>query len=255
MHQGHHHAWDSVIVPGRGTLDVRWLGRLAYAPAFALQQAQLEHQLALRDQPATVDGSRTIGTLLLVEHDPVITISNRAGAADHLLASREHLHQLGIDVQPTDRGGDITYHGPGQLVAYPIVDLNLLGLRLHEYMRALESAVIDTCAHFGVPAQRDPGATGVWVPGAMGAPSAKVAAMGVRVRRWITLHGLAINVTTNLRHFDLIVPCGLVGRPVTSLHAQTGHAFELQDVARALVPRLAQALAFGQPGPSTGTDP
>jgi lipoyl(octanoyl) transferase len=152
--------------------------------------------------------------------------------------------RAGVTVAETDRGGDITYHGPGQQVVYPILDLNHLGLRLHQYMRLLEQVVIDTLAHFDIHAERDCGATGVWVPprGATargGAPprssasedgtldlppppAAKICAMGVRVKRWISMHGLALNVATNLQHFQLIVPCGLAGRPVTSMAALLG---------------------------------
>jgi lipoyl(octanoyl) transferase len=158
------------------------------------------------------------GRVLFVEHDPVITISNRAGASNHLIATPEALAALGVTIERTDRGGDITYHGPGQLVVYPILDLNLLNLGLHAYMRLLEAAVIDTCAAFGIEARRDASATGVWI----GDPGAKICAMGVRVRRWVSLHGLALNVATDLSHFDLIVPCGLVGRPVTSLERELG---------------------------------
>src|SRR5262245_58353646 len=171
-----------------------------------------------REQPIT----RSPGVILLLEHDPpVVTITARQGAASHLVASPETLARAGIEVEETDRGGDITYHGPGQLIAYPILDLNLLRLRLHDYMRLLESAVIDTCASFGIAAQRDACATGVWVPQHNGhaAPTsngtcatstaAKICAMGVRIRRWVSMHGLALNVSTDLSHFDHIVPCGL----------------------------------------------
>lgn len=193
------------------------LGRLGYREAYELQCLHLEEVLAARRA-----GSPEWGRVLLVEHDPVVTISGRKGAEANLIASPESLAAAGVAVERTDRGGDITYHGPGQLVAYPILDLNALMLNLHEYMRLLEQAVIDTCAAFGVEARREAGATGVWVEhdGAL----AKIAAMGVRVRRWITMHGLAVNVTTDLRHFQLIVPCGLVGRPVTSLAQILGDA-------------------------------
>lgn len=170
-------------------------------------------------------GTPELGRLLLVEHTPpVITVSRRAGAADHLLASREILGQMGIEVCETDRGGDITYHGPGQLVAYPILDLNAWGLSLHAYMRLLEQVVMDVCRTFGVETHRDPTATGVWVgrDPDPDRPSAKVAAMGVRVKRWVSMHGLALNVATNLDHFALIVPCGLAGRGVTSLRRELG---------------------------------
>lgn len=218
------------------------LGRLPYADAYALQVAHNEEVLAAR-----ASGSPDPGRILLVEHDPpVITISRRPGAAAHLIASPDTLGRAGVTIAQTDRGGDITYHGPGQLVVYPILDLNLYRLRLHDYMRLLEAAVIDTLADFDIRAQRDVCATGVWVPecrhqgieatrhpdrpsDADGSslsmpqclnpsmPSSKICAMGVRIRRWVSLHGLALNVTTNLDHFDLIVPCGLAGRTVTSM--------------------------------------
>lgn len=218
-------------------LPVIDLGRLPYEPAYQTQLTYLEEVLAAREA-----GEPVPGYLLLVEHDPVITISRRAGASNHLLATPEMLRQQGVTVAETDRGGDITYHGPGQLVAYPILDLNALNLGLHAYMRLLESVVVDTLAAFDVAGRRDPGATGVWVDrqGPDGPlPAAKICAMGVRVRRWVTMHGLALNVTTNLDHFRLIVPCGLVGRPVTSLEhelAARGRACPpMADVRAALV--------------------
>lgn len=205
------------------------LGRLPYAAAYELQVAHHAEVLAARES-----GNPVIGRILLVEHDPpVITVSKRAGASSHLLATPELLAERGVTVAETDRGGDITYHGPGQLVVYPIVDLNHLRLGLHDYMRLLESAVIECCAKYGVSAERDAGATGVWVDGS------KVCAMGVRVRRWVTMHGLAINVTTNLDHFDLIVPCGLVGRSVTSLSRLLGDACPgMAEVKESLVGSL-----------------
>lgn len=182
------------------------------------------------------------GVILLVEHPPVITVSQRPDAAGHLLASREALASLGVEVQATDRGGDVTYHGPGQIVLYPVLDLNAFGLRLHDYMRLLEEAVIRTLAGDGLAAERDATATGVWVRPAEGEALAKIAAMGVRVRRWISLHGLALNVTVNLQHFNLIVPCGLVGRPVTSLDRLVpGATFD--RVAPVLIGHLAGLLA------------
>lgn len=193
-----------------GTLRTIDLGRLGYREAYELQQLHLEEVLASR-----ASGSPEPGRLLLVEHDPVITLSRRKGAAANLIATPETLAREGVAVEETDRGGDITYHGPGQLVAYPILDLNLHMLRLHDYMRLLEQAVIDTLARFGVEGVRDETATGVWVE--HDGTLAKIAAMGVRVRRWVSMHGLALNVDPDLRHFQLIVPCGLAGRPVTSM--------------------------------------
>jgi lipoyl(octanoyl) transferase len=260
------------------------LGRMAYEPAYQLQREHLEEVLASRGA-----GRPEVGRLLLVEHDPVITISKRPTAAGHLVATEEVLLREGVAVARTDRGGDITYHGPGQLVAYPILDLNHLNLRLHEYMRLLEEVVIQTCARFGVRARRDEGATGVWVDldgatgragsgggsatapvdepedgptsgaggrvhrpskatvgGTMGdsAGGAKICAMGVRLRKWVSMHGLALNVRTNLDHFQLIVPCGLIGRPVTSLeHLLGDRCPPMDEVKRELAARLAGALA------------
>jgi lipoyl(octanoyl) transferase len=208
-------------------LPVIDLGRLPYEPAYQTQLTYLEEVLAAREA-----GEPVPGYLLLVEHDPVITISRRAGASNHLLATPEMLRQQGVTVAETDRGGDITYHGPGQLVAYPILDLNLLNLGLHEYMRLLEQSVIDTCAGYGLETFRDPAATGVWMNSAHHPTPAKIAAMGVRVRRWVSLHGLALNVTTNLDHFKLIVPCGLAGRPVTSMHAELSSACPAFDTVK-----------------------
>ncbi|MBX3389049.1 MAG: lipoyl(octanoyl) transferase LipB [Phycisphaeraceae bacterium] len=213
------------------------MGRIAYEPAYELQCAAHARVLASRQ-----DGSSGVGELLLVEHEPVITISNRASAAANLIASQERLARSGVSVARTDRGGDITYHGPGQLVAYPILDLNSLNLGLHDYMRLLEETVISVCAKFGVETIRDPGATGVWTA-RKGSPQAKIAAMGVRVRKWISMHGLAINVTTDLDHFNLIVPCGLVGRQVTSLSRELGpRCPAMPAVKAALLDELAGAL-------------
>jgi lipoyl(octanoyl) transferase len=210
------------------------LGSMSYAEAFDRQRAEharvLSSRLGRRDAADAAPTPADIGVILLVEHDPpVLTVSKRPSARTNILADPSRLQQLGVEVLPTDRGGDITYHGPGQLVAYPILDLNALTLNLHAYMRLLEQAVIDTCARFGVAATRDENATGVWVDpsrraqrlGLHTSGGAKICAMGIRASRWVTMHGLALNVTTTLEHFDLIVPCGLAGRPVTSLAEET----------------------------------
>ncbi len=243
-----------------GRLRVIDLGRMGYREAYEVQRAHVEEVLASREA-----GELEVGRLLLVEHDPVITVSGRRGAAGHVLASADALRAAGVAVEATDRGGDVTYHGPGQLVAYPVLDLNALRLRLHEYVRLLESAAIGVCARFGVGAHREPGATGVWVSRARGEGgkaeggglgSAKVCAIGVRVRRWVSMHGLAINVTTDLSHFDLIVPCGLAGRAVTSLERELGASCPtleqvkpaLVEEMRRLVEREKKQIAHGESG-------
>ena len=199
-------------------------GLLPYRPAWDLQ-------LQLHDQ--VLMGAHAAGILMLVEHPPVITLGRRPDAQKHLLASSKALAARGVEVVETDRGGDITFHGPGQLVAYPIIPLNTYKFNLHSYMRFLEETVIQTLAEFGVRAVRDPSpkpATGVWVDTSAEAKGlrtesggfsqssslAKICALGIKVRHWITLHGIALNVTTDLSFFSLINPCGL-SRPVTSM--------------------------------------
>lgn len=234
-----------------GQLAFRWLGRIGYPQAYREQVACVDAALAARTSaPAGPAGQPApLGTVLLLEHDPVITVSRRPGAAANLLASPAMLAEAGVAVEETDRGGDITYHGPGQLVAYPIVDLNACGLRLHDYMRTLEEAVIATLGRFGIAGRRDPGATGVWVDRAGDQP-AKICAMGVRVRQWVSMHGLALNVSPNLAHFGLIVPCGLVGRPVTSMAQLLGPATPaIGQVAEALSEELALRLTRRDPPP------
>jgi lipoyl(octanoyl) transferase len=229
-------------------LDVRDLGRMNYSEALAVQRASHAEVVQARDESGG-DGHMV---LLLVEHDPpVITISRRPGARKHLIATDAQLRTSGVEVCETDRGGDITYHGPGQLVVYPILDLNRLGLRLASYMRFLEQIVIDVLAGFGVEGARDDGATGVWVPpcgrgqsnceGVTGAK--KICALGVRVSKWVSMHGLALNVTTNLDHFNMIVPCGLAGRSVTSMQRELGERRpDMNDVKRAMVEQFKNAL-------------
>ncbi len=227
-------------------LVVRDLGQMPYAETLALQR-DLQRQV-IRERGTAV----ACGYLLLVEHDPpVITVSRRARARQHLVASDAQLTQAGVEVAETDRGGDITYHGPGQLVVYPILDLNTLGLRLLGYMRFLERIVTHALAVWGIEGRRDETATGVWV-GDDG--SRKICAMGVRVSRWVSMHGLALNVTTDLSHFDLIVPCGLTGRTVTSMQREIGDACppiaEVKDVVvRGFEQAIASATALPAPAP------
>ncbi|MEM9416073.1 MAG: lipoyl(octanoyl) transferase LipB [Planctomycetota bacterium] len=234
-------------------LVVEDLGRLAYGPALERQRTLNEAVIA-GDAPPTV---------LLVEHDPVITLTRRKDVASHLIATPEQLAAAGVSTHETDRGGDITYHGPGQLVVYPILKLGDFGLNLSKYMRMLERAVIDTAGQWGIVGHNECGATGVWVAGEMadggwrmsegGNCSAKLCAMGVRIRRNTTLHGLALNVTTDLDHFKLIVPCGLHGRPVTSMRALLGDACPpMTEVKRVLVEKLQANLALGRGGATCG---
>jgi lipoyl(octanoyl) transferase len=194
--------------------------------------------------------------ILFVEHPPVITFGRRAeDSAKHLVASREGLDQLGVELVESDRGGDITFHGPGQLVAYPIVRLADHQLSVGAYVRRLQEAVIDCLAEFGINARTDEGAIGIWVdpPAApvatvpaqrATAQPAKICALGVRIKRGVSLHGIALNVTTDLAWFNLIVPCGLAGRPVTSMHQHMGDKTPpMADVQRVLGQTISARIA------------
>ena len=206
------------------TLTIRRLGRVEYTAALTLQQRLVDERRA-----------GAIGdTLLLLEHPPVITLGVRTrGRPAHVLASADELARAGVAVHETGRGGDVTYHGPGQLVGYPILDLQPDRCDVHEYVRDLEEALILAAASLGVDAGRLPGLTGVWA-GPAGA-EAKVAAIGVRISRWITSHGFALNVEADLRPFGLIVPCGIAGRGVASLQGLAGHRLSMADVEAAVV--------------------
>ena len=195
--------------------QVRELGRIAYGPALELQQ-----QLIAARKAETVPDH-----LLLLEHPHVITLG-RNGRQENLLASEEIMERAGISFFPTDRGGDVTYHGPGQLVAYPIMDLREWKRDVGAFVRAIEQTIIDTLADYGIEAGRIPKLTGVWVG------DRKIAAIGVHISRWVTSHGLALNVSTDMSYFQYIVPCGLT-KPVTSM-AQLGIRANLEEVSRSL---------------------
>jgi lipoyl(octanoyl) transferase len=196
-------------------IEVRRLGVIPYAEALALQRSLVDDRRAGR-----------VGDLLLfVEHPHVLTLGVRGdGGRSHILATPEALAARGIEVHETGRGGDITYHGPGQVVGYPIVDLRPNRCDVHRYVRDLEEVLIRTAGDYGVEAGRVEGLTGVWVG------QEKLAAIGVRIARWITSHGFAFNVTTQLDHFDLIVPCGIPDRGVTSLARLLGRPVETAEV-------------------------
>jgi lipoyl(octanoyl) transferase len=183
-------------------LQVRRFAVLPYDQALVLQ----------RELVADRQAGRIDDTLLLVEHPPVLTVGVRGdGGRSHILASEAMLAARGMQVYETGRGGDVTYHGPGQVVGYPIVDLRPDRCDVHRYVRDLEEVLIRVAADFGIDAKRVAALTGVWAGGE------KLAAIGVRISRWVTSHGFALNVTTDLRDFDLIVPCGIAERGVTSL--------------------------------------
>jgi len=205
-------------------LQVRRFAVLPYDESLALQ----------RELVADRQAGRIPDTLLLVEHPPVLTVGVRGdGGRSHILVSAEALAARGMQVSETGRGGDVTYHGPGQVVGYPILDLKPDRCDVHRYVRDLEEVLIRVAADFGIETGREPGLTGVW------AGHEKLAAIGVRISRWVTSHGFALNVTTDLRDFDLIVPCGIADRGVTSL-ARLGAAASRAQVEDRIVVRFCE---------------
>lgn len=201
-------------------LEVRRLGIVPYAEALAIQRALVEERKA----------GEVPDLLLLLQHPAVITLGVRGdGGRSNIVATSERLAELGIDVSETGRGGDVTYHGPGQIVGYPIIDLKPDRCDVHVYVRDVEEVMIRVCADYGVSAGRVAGLTGTWIG------SEKIGAIGVRISRWVTSHGFAFNVSTNLEHFRLIVPCGISDRGVTSLERATGRTIPIGDVEDAFV--------------------
>jgi lipoyl(octanoyl) transferase len=224
----------SGLVPATGIdpaparpLDVRRLGRVPYAAGLELQERLVADRQA----------RRIPDTLLLLEHDPVFTLGRNA-RREHVLFPEVELRARGFEVFETGRGGDVTYHGPGQIVGYPILDLSPDRCDVHRYVRDLEEVLIRTCADHGVAAGRVAGMTGAWVG------EAKIAAIGVRIARWVTSHGFAFSVGGDLSPFGLIIPCGLRGRGVTSLERELGRAVEMDGVMDRLAAHV--AAVFGR---------
>jgi len=206
--------------------EVLALGRRAYGPVLALQRELVEK----RQRGAIGD------TLVLVEHDPPVFTLGRNAEGSHILADESALRRRGVAVHRIERGGDVTFHGPGQLVGYPIVDLRAAGLGVRRYIAALQEVLIRTLARFDIEAACDPAYTGVWV----GAD--KIAAIGVRVKRGVTMHGFALNVSADLGYYDLIVPCGIRGRGVTSMQKLTGRVHRMDAVRDAVVAEVRREL-------------
>lgn len=214
-------------------MQVTDLGTLPYRDAWAVQE---------RVHAEVVDGGQE--RLLLVEHPPVVTLGRRGDVGQNVRATPEQLAAAGVELVQSDRGGDVTFHGPGQVVAYPILRLNDHRLSVGAYVRTLESAIIATLAELGIGARREEGAVGVWSTEPSACTSAKVCAIGVRIKRGVSLHGVALNVTTDLNYFNLIVPCGLAGRAVTSVERLLGKdaAPTVKRVRQVLATQLVNAL-------------
>ena len=205
-------------------MEVRRLGLVPYGEGVELQKALVEERRA----------GRVPDLLLLLQHPPVITLGVRRDSRSHVMASEGQLAMHGIDVHETGRGGDVTYHGPGQIVGYPILDLRPDRCDVHRYVRDLEEVMIRVCADYGVAAHRVEGLSGAWVG------TEKIGAIGVRISRWITSHGFAFNVNTKLEDFQLIVPCGIADRGVTSLGKVLGAAPSIVEVEDRFIRRFAE---------------
>jgi lipoyl(octanoyl) transferase len=207
------------------TCEARWLGWVEYSAGLAMQERAVEAYNNGRAEQ-----------LFLLEHPHVLTLG-RGGDSDHVLLDPDRLEALNIQVHHTGRGGDVTYHGPGQLVGYPIINLRPDRCDVHRYVRDIEEVLIRTIADFGVAGTRIPGLTGVWVG------NEKIGAIGVRIARWITSHGFALNVNTDLSYFKLIVPCGITDKGVTSLSKILGHEIEMAKVAQQVAERFGEVFS------------
>ena len=197
---------------------------MGYPAALAMQRALVEERRA----------DRVPDLLILVQHPAVITLGVKGdGGRSNVVATPERLSELGIAVEETGRGGDVTYHGPGQIVGYPILDLRPDRQDVHRYVRDLEEVMIRTCDDYGLDAGRIAGLTGTWIG------AEKIGAIGVRISRWITSHGFAFNVSTRLDHFQLIVPCGIADRGVTSLEKATGRVIPIAEVEERMIEHFA----------------
>lgn len=223
---------------------VRDLGNIEYGIAWELQEAHMKQGLDIKSarfREAAETPAPIPHYLFLCEHPHVYTLG-KSGAAEHLLINDERMKDLSVTFYKTNRGGDITYHGPGQMVAYPILDLEQFFTDLGRYMRSLEEAVILTLQDFGIASGRLPGSTGVWLDA--DTPQArKICAMGVRSSRWITIHGLALNVNTDLQYFGYIVPCGITDKGVTSMERELGYKVDESRVKEVFLEKF--ALVFG----------
>ncbi len=218
-------------------VEYRDLGRVPYAECWEYQRNLFEGLLRAKREGQAGEGA---GYLLLVEHPAVYTLG-KSGHRENMLISEAYLKQLGAEFFHIDRGGDITFHGEGQIVGYPILDLEQIGIGLREYIESIEQAVIETIAHYGIKGGRIEGASGVWIE-EENRPPRKICAIGVRSSRYITMHGFALNVNTDLRWFQYINPCGFSDRGVTSIGKEVGETVPMDEVKELLVENFRKIL-------------
>ncbi len=212
----------------------RDLGLMEYGEAWQLQESLLLENTAVKSASAKRElAGETQHHLLFCEHPPVFTLG-KSGKPEHILVSQEELAKRNIAFYPTNRGGDITFHGPEQVVGYPILDLERFFTDIGKYLRLLEEVVILTLADYGLKGDRSVGETGVWLNPESKLRARKICAMGVRCSRWVTMHGFALNVNTDMDYFNLIIPCGIQGKQVTSLQKELGHEVPMEEVKEKL---------------------
>lgn len=236
------------------------LGRMGYSECWDLQRSLFDRALnakrnggakeggeeaaqsaaSVAEDKANDLGAYEAGWLLLVEHNPVYTLG-KSGKSENMLVSEEYLRSIGAEFFHIDRGGDITFHGPGQVVGYPILDLEQVGIGLREYIDSIEGAVIELCAGYGIVAGRVEGASGVWLDGGT-SRARKICAIGVKSSRYVTMHGFALNVNTDLRYFNHINPCGFADRGVTSLQKELGREVSMEEVKEKVINHLSEKL-------------
>ena len=236
------------------------LGRMGYSECWDLQRSLFDRALnakrnggakeggeeaaqsaaSVAEDKANDLGAYEAGWLLLVEHNPVYTLG-KSGKSENMLVSEEYLRSIGAEFFHIDRGGDITFHGPGQVVGYPILDLEQVGIGLREYIDSIEGAVIELCAEYGIVAGRVEGASGVWLDGGT-SRARKICAIGVKSSRYVTMHGFALNVNTDLRYFNHINPCGFADRGVTSLQKELGREVSMEEVKEKVINHLSKKL-------------
>ncbi|MCB0689962.1 MAG: lipoyl(octanoyl) transferase LipB [Saprospiraceae bacterium] len=229
-------------------VQVRDLGRIAYDEALHIQKGILDQlvqlKLANRNRKEA-EIKLPVHQFLFCEHDPVFTLG-RTGKEDHLLLNEFELQQESIAFYKTNRGGDITFHGPGQIVGYPIFDLEFFFTDVHKYVRYIEEGVIRTLADYEIQGDRIKGYTGVWLKARGDQPERKICAIGIHLSRWISMHGFAFNVNTNLQYFNKIVPCGITDedKDVTSLSRELGYSISLSEVKNRLITHYAELFNF-----------
>lgn len=206
------------------------LGQMDYSSAWDYQESLLKHNVGLKSEFAASSPATTKHHLLFVEHNPPVYTLGKSGHMENVLISEQEIAARGLQFFRTNRGGDITFHGPGQLVGYPVLDLEKFFTDIGRYLRSLEEVVILTLAQYGIQAGRSAGETGVWIEPGIPGRERKICAMGVRCSRWITMHGFALNVNTDLSYFNFIIPCGIGHKQVSSIQKELGRPIDLADV-------------------------